>query len=313
MSDSSDDSRTEDDNDQGKRISLVLGSGGARGLAHIGVIRELEKRGYKIEAIAGCSMGALIGGLYAKGKMEEYADWVTSLDRSDIFGLLDITGSPGGFIAGDKIMEKLESWIGDDDIEDLPIKYTAVAVDIERERELWMSDGSLYDAIRASISIPGVFTPYKYRGRVLIDGGVLNPIPVAPTVDRLTDRTFVVDANGPPTDLISWRKAREASGNGDEKSWFAKALEKIGMGSSGGSAEERKRDVMSILMQSLDTMQAALTRQHLAVFQPDYVFRIPRNLCMIHEFHRAEEIIEMGKKIAQDLLDNPELERRQLP
>lgn len=302
-----------ENSDAGKRISLVLGSGGARGLAHIGVIRELEKRGYKIEAIAGCSMGALIGGLYARGKMEQYADWVTDLDRSDIFGLLDVTGNPGGFIAGDKIMEKLADWIGEGDIEDLPIKYTAVAVDIERERELWMSDGSLFAAIRASISIPGVFTPYKYRGRILIDGGVLNPIPVAPTVDRLTDRTFVVDANGPPTDLISWRRAREASGGSNEKSWFAKALEKISMESSASSADESKRDVMSILMQSLDTMQAALTRQHLAVFQPDYVFRIPRNLCMIHEFHRAEEIIDMGKQIARELLDNPELELHQLP
>lgn len=301
------------ESEQGKRISLVLGSGGARGLAHIGVIRELEERGYKIEAIAGCSMGALIGGLYAVGKMEQYADWVTSLDRSDIFGLLDVTGNPGGFIAGDKIMKKLAQWIGNDNIEDLPIKYTAVAVDIERERELWMSDGSLYDAIRASISIPGVFTPYKYRGRILVDGGVLNPLPVAPTVDSLTDGTFVVDANGPPTDLISWREARAASGNGNEKNWFAKALEKIGMGSTSSSAQESKRDVMSVLMQSLDTMQAALTRQHLAVFQADYVFRIPRNLCMIHEFHRAEEIIEMGQKIARELLDDSELERRQLP
>lgn len=311
MSDSSDAAHTDDE--EGKRISLVLGSGGARGLAHIGVIRELEKRGYKIEAIAGCSMGALIGGLYARGKMEEYADWATDLDRSDIFGLLDITGNPGGFITGDKIMKKLEGWLGDANIEDLPIKYTAVAVDIERERELWMSNGSLYDAIRASISIPGVFTPYKYRDRILVDGGVLNPIPVAPTVDQLTDRTFVVDANGPPTDLIPWRKAREASGNGHEKSWFAKALEKIGLGSAAESAEEQKRDVLSILMQSLDVMQAALTRQRLAVFQPDCVFQVPRNLCMIHEFHRAEEIIEMGQKIARELLDDPELERRQLP
>lgn len=295
----------------GERISLVLSSGGARGLAHIGVIRELEARGYRIDTIAGCSMGALVGGLYALGRMEEFAGWVSSLERKDILGLLDITRDRGGFIGGNKIMAKLHEWIGDTRIEDLPISYTAVAVDLEREREIWMNEGSLYEAIRASISIPGVFTPHPYRGRVLVDGSVLNPIPVAPTLHRLTDKMFVVDANGPPADEVLRRS--DDPGEDDDNNWLRKVLGSVGWGSSSEKSIDQKLDVISVMMRSLDTMQAALTRQHLAVFHPDCVFRVPRNLCMIHEFHRAEEIMDFGRAQARRLLDDAELERRQWP
>lgn len=297
MSDES--QRTEDS----RRLSLVLGSGGARGLAHIGIIRELEQRGYQIDAIAGCSMGALVGGLYAVGKLDDYADWVSSLDASDVLGLLDITGARGGFIAGRRIMKVLHEWIGDATIESLPISFTAVAVDIEREREVWLSEGSLYDAIRASIGIPGVFTPYRHLGRVLVDGGLLNPIPVAPTVNTLTDLTFVVDANGPPTDLLRWQGEEKRSGE-DDDGWFSAVAGKLGLRGDDSDDIRKEPDAVNILMRSLDIMQAAITRQHLAVFNPDHVFRIPRNLCMIHEFHRASEVIEAGQSIANEALDH---------
>lgn len=290
-----------------RRVSLVLGSGGARGLAHIGVIRDLEARGYRIDTIAGCSMGALVGGIYAVGKLDEFAEWMIGLERTHILGLLDVTGARGGFIAGKKIMAKIRQWIGDTCIEDLPLKYTAVAVDIEREKEVWMSEGSLYDAIRASISIPGVFTPHKYRGRTFVDGGVLNPLPVAPTVNSMTDITVVVDANGPPTDVFPFDEAQR----NDEPGFLAKGLEKLGMGSGNKPSIKEEMDLITILLRSMDTVQAAITRQHLAIFHPDLVIRIPRNVCMIHEFHRASEIIELGGNIAKALLDNPELERRQ--
>lgn len=299
---------------RGKRVSLVLGSGGARGLAHIGVIRELEERGYIIDAIAGCSMGSLVGGLYAVGKLEEYTEWVCQLARGDILGLLDVTSMPGGFIAGRKIMERLHEWIGDTQIESLPINYTAVAVDIEREKEIWMSEGPLYDAIRASIAIPGVLIPHKYRGRTLVDGGVLNPIPVAPTVNFLTDLTVVVDANGPPTDFIPLHEEKTSPAD-SEPGFIARKLEALGWGDNWGDKKKptvkEELGIVEVLMRSLDTMQAAITRQHLAVFHPDVVIRVPRNVCMIHEFHRAAEVIELGRSIASDLLDNPELERRQ--
>ena len=285
------------------RLSLVLGSVGARGLAHIGVIRELEQRGYRIDAIAGCSMGALVGGLYAVGRLEDYADWVSGLDASDVLGLLDPTGAPGGFIAGRKVMKVLHEWIGDTSIESLPVEFTAVAVDIEREREVWLNDGSLYDAIRASIGIPGLFTPYRYRDRVLVDGGLLNPIPVAPTVNALTDFTFVVDANGPPTDLQRWQPEEKKEDDDEGHGLFDTVARTLGWQGDADAVSRREPDLVNILMRSLDTMQAAITRQHLAVFNPDHVFRVPRNLCMIHEFHRAGEVIETGRRIAIEALD----------
>lgn len=303
-------SESKADSPQRERVSLVLGSGGARGLAHIGVIHELEKRGYVIDAIAGCSMGALVGGLYGVGKLEEFTEWVGQLARGDILGLLDVTSMPGGFIAGRKIMERLHEWIGDVQIEDLPIKYTAVAVDIEREKEVWMSEGSLFDAIRASIAIPGVFVPHKYRGRTLVDGGVLNPIPVAPTINYLTDRTVVVDANGPPTAYVPLHEEETSPAN-NEPGFIARKLEALGWGDKKNPSVKEELGIVEVLMRSLDTMQAAITRQHLAVFHPDVVIRVPRNVCEIFEFHRAAEVIELGRSIASDLLDNPELERRQ--
>lgn len=294
----------------GKRIALVLGSGGARGLAHIGVIRELQARGYHIETISGCSMGALVAGLYAAGKLEAYTEWALTLNKYDIFKLLDVGGG-SGLIAGNKIMAKLEEWIADIQIEDLPIPYSAVAVDIEREREVWFNEGPLCDAIRASIAIPGVFTPHVYRNRVLVDGSVLNPIPVAPTFNRITDATFVVDANGPP---VGVRPGEPVDTEHEHRpGWFAQAAAKIGWNYEPQEAppEPEKMGVWRVMERSLDTMMAALTRHHLAVFQPDMVFRVPRNLYMIHEYHRAEEIIALGQNLARELFDNPELERNQ--
>src|SRR5579885_3109645 len=181
-------------------VSLVLGSGGARGYAHIGAIEELRAQGYDIRSVAGASMGALVGGIYAAGKLDTYRDWVKPLQRLDVLRLLDWSFR-GGLIKGDRIIDRLRELIGDVDIEDLPISYTAVAVDLMAQREVWFSRGSLYDAIRASIAIPTVFRPHHYEGRTLVDGGLLNPVPITPTLRDLTDCTIAVDVNAPAEEL----------------------------------------------------------------------------------------------------------------
>ncbi|MCP4637582.1 MAG: serine protease, partial [Methyloversatilis sp.] len=188
-------------------VSLVLGSGGARGLAHIGVIRELQARGYDIRAISGSSMGAVVGGIHAAGGLDAYEQWVTGLAQSDVFRLLDWTFSGGGLIRGSLLMSRLRDLVGDCDIEALPLPYTAVAVDIERGREVWFTDGPLFEAMRASMAVPSIFTPHPYRGRMLVDGGLLNPVPVAPTQRTLSDLTVVVDLNGEAADPPPLRKA----------------------------------------------------------------------------------------------------------
>ena len=166
-------------NEKRKTVSLVLGSGGARGLAHIGVIHVLEERGYDIQSVSGCSVGALVGGIYAAGKLAEYEEWVRKLTKFDMVNLMDIAWVGGGLVKGEKIMRRMRDLVGERQIEDLPIPFTAVATELESGREVWLNEGSLFDAIRSSCSLPLFFTPTKYREKMLVDGGVVNPVPVS--------------------------------------------------------------------------------------------------------------------------------------
>ncbi|NKI36302.1 serine protease [Wenzhouxiangella sp. XN79A] len=282
-----------------RTLSLVLGSGGARGLAHIGAIQAIEEAGWEIKSIAGSSMGALVGGMYAAGKLDVYTEWVQKLQQSDVLRLVDWTLSGGGLIRGDKIIKRLREMVGDVDIGDLEIDFTAVAVDIEHGREIWLSDGSLFEAIRSSIAIPGLFTPHRYRGRLLVDGGILNPIPVAPTLRCLTDATFVINCNGPAGNGGASKPLGpldegidpegEASVMNRLRRFFADLTDRQ------DDENEDEPGLVAILIKSLETMESVITRQHLAVFRPDRVIDIPRDACMLHEFHRARELIELGR------------------
>jgi NTE family protein len=279
----------------GKTVSLVLGSGGARGLAHIGVIRALEATGAKIEAVSGSSMGALVGGIYAAGKLTAYEDWVCRLEKSDVLSFIDWSFAGGGLMKGRKIISKLEELVGQTSIEELDIDFTAVAVDIDNGREMWLSRGSLFDAIRASIAIPGIFTPHRYRGRTLVDGGILNPVPVAPTLRCVTDVTIVVDVNGPPADPPPLAASVEEEGEGviDRLREFVDGFR------SDRRPEETQPGLLAVLMRSLDTMQAVIARQHMAVFHPDLTVLVPKNACMVHEFHLARPMIDLGRELAE--------------
>lgn len=249
-----------------RTISLVLGSGGARGYAHIGAIEELRAQGYEIRSVAGASMGALVGGIHAAGRLDAYRDWVCSLQKFDVLRLLDWSFR-GGLIKGERIIERLRELIGEALIETLPVSYTAVAVDLHAQREVWFTRGPLFDAIRASIAIPTVFRPHHYRGRLLVDGGLLNPVPVTPTLRDLTDCTIAVDLNAAP----------------DEASAHPMP---------GGAAEP---GLLETLARSLDTVQSALTRFRLAAQPPDLLVSIPRSAGAFYEFHRAPELIEIGR------------------
>ncbi len=158
-------------------VALALGAGGAKGLAHIGAIEEIEAQGFRIVAIAGSSMGALIGGIHAMGKLDVYRDWVCALARLDVLRMVDWTFSGGGLIKGERIIGTLRGLIGDILIEELPMAFTAVATDLDREREVWLRRGSLFDAIRASIAVPTVFRPHHIKGHRMVDGALLNPVP----------------------------------------------------------------------------------------------------------------------------------------
>lgn len=177
-----------------KKVALVLGSGGARGYAHIGVIDELQARGYEIGCIAGCSMGAVVGGIFAAGKLEEYRAWTESLDYLDVLRLLDVSFRLGA-IRGERVFGRIHEIVGDIDIESLPIPFTAVATDLTNQQEIWFQEGCLHQAMRASAAIPSLFTPVVQGKRMLVDGGLLNPLPIVPVVSSHCDLIIAVNLN----------------------------------------------------------------------------------------------------------------------
>ena len=177
-----------------KRVALVLGSGGARGYAHIGVIEEIERRGYDIACVAGCSMGAVVGGIYAAGKLDVYRDWIESLDYLDVLRLVDVSFRLGA-IRGEKVFGQIRNIVGEINIEDLRIPYTAVATDLTHQQEIWFQEGCLHQAMRASAAIPSLFTPVMQGNRMLVDGGLLNPLPIVPVVSSHCDLIIAVNLN----------------------------------------------------------------------------------------------------------------------
>lgn len=177
-----------------KKVALVLGSGGARGYAHIGVIEELQARGYEIGCIAGCSMGAVVGGIFAAGKLREYREWTESLDYLDVLRLLDVSFRLGA-IRGERVFGRIQEIVGDVDIENLAIPFTAVATDLTNQQEIWFQEGCLHQAMRASAAIPSLFTPVIQGKRMLVDGGLLNPLPIVPVVSSHCDLIIAVNLN----------------------------------------------------------------------------------------------------------------------
>jgi NTE family protein len=288
--------------DTSKTVSLVLGSGGARGLAHIGVINWLTENGYRIESVSGASMGALVGGIFAAGKLNTYTEWVKALEKSDVLRFLDLSFGSGGLFKGDRIMDILKDMVGEHAIEDLPVSFTAVATDIDRQREVWFTEGPLFDAIRASIAVPSIFTPHEYLGMTLLDGGLLNPVPIAPTFHDRTDITIAVDLNA--RRRRSPAVAQGEPGQPAKESLYRKLIDQFldtwQGGSDADNDAEQKGDIglFDLLARAFDTMQNAISAVKLAAYAPDIVIEIPRDTCASFEFYRAKEVIETGHETA---------------
>ncbi len=294
------DHRTLEASTHGKpAIALALGTGGARGLAHIGAIEAIEAAGYRIVAISGSSMGALIGGIHAAGKLDVYRDWVCALQKMDVLKLVDWTLSGAGLIKGERIIGVLRELIGEVNIEELPIPFTAVTTDLDRERELWLTRGPLFDAIRASIAIPTIFRPHPINGHRLVDGGLMNPLPLTPLLQSASDFTVAVNVNGTPETLSAMRTtAPERPRHGLRGKVAAFVTRTI------GNHDEKATEPgwVDTLTHSLDLMQEHLTRFRLAADRPDLVIDVPRNASAVYEFYRASELIELGRTRAERAL-----------
>ncbi|ARU57328.1 patatin-like phospholipase [Oleiphilus messinensis] len=403
--------------DKKPTVALALGSGGARGYAHIGVIEVLQEHGYDIIALSGCSMGALVGGIYAAGKLKEFKDWATGLDQFDILRLLDVSITSPGAIRGEKVFSIVRELIGDIAIEDLPIPYTAVATDLLRHKEIWFQEGPLHQAIRASVAIPSLLTPVALGDRLLVDGGLLNPLPIMPTVASHADLVVAVNlswengrtirlqpqeptarfeerfeqwitrvkhktsklfdkdalqsvladglASEDEVDAIKARNesAREAFLRDDWPKNSAAVVEKSeaavveknerddqndpgllredgnkGRGGDQSSQLERSTRVdpvspgrqfiqgdrveadsrddeieevlesngqfskFDIMNMAFETMQSSLTQYKLAGYPPDILINIPKHVCKTFEYHKAPELIALGRKQAEAAL-----------
>ncbi len=256
-----------------QKAALVLSMGGARGIAHIGAIEELLRRGFEITSIAGSSMGAMVGAMYASGKMEECKEWLYSWDKRKMWELADLTLSRDGLVKGDRFIKELKRLIPDMNIEDLPVPYVAMATDITRDREVRFDSGSLHEAIRASISIPMLFRPLRKDGMVLIDGGILNPLPLNHVHRTEGDWLIAVDVNAPAT-----------------------------------CGKKKRMSPYNLLTESSRMMMQQITRYQIERCRPDLLIRMSGDAYDMLEFHHAASIVATGVEVTKQALSACHLE-----
>lgn len=280
-------------------VSLVLGSGGARGLAHIGVIKWLEENNFEIKSISGCSIGALIGGVYAAGKLDQLEAWMISLKKTDITSLLDFSWSSDGIFKGDKIINTLVGFLEDVQIESLSLPFTAVATDIVTEKEVWINTGSLFNAIRASVSLPLFFTPVTNGESILIDRGVFNPVPIAPTFNDDTDLTIAANIGGTilKKEVEVKNEFDDQKGVGSFQNKIEKFIETLHIKNQ--KSNIKNRTMYEVADMAFDTMQSTIARFKIASYPPDLEIEIARNACGTLEFDRSAEMIKLGYEKAQ--------------
>lgn len=333
-----------------KRAALALGSGGARGYAHIGVINELQSRGYEVVGVAGSSMGALVGGLFAAGSLDEFTRWATTLTGPAVLRLLDPSISAAGVLRAGKILDAVRELLGAVTIKDLPIPYTAVTTDLIAGRSVWLQRGPLDEAIRASIAIPGVIAPHVLDGRLLADGGILDPLPMAPIAAANADITVAVSVSGMdvsddataeirPTRERLNRLRRSTSALLDRLNSGAEPDDPVDPAQSDSvdpaegesfdktqvdSVDEALIDIVrdapipklggfAVMSRTIDIAQAALARHQMAAYPPDVLIEVPRTACRSLEFHRAAELIELGHELAARALDRIEADSVRRP
>jgi NTE family protein len=310
-----------------KRVALALGSGGARGYAHIGVLNELRDRGYEVVGIAGSSMGALVGGLYAAGSLDEFTQWATTLTGPAMLRLLDPSISAAGVFRAGKILDAVRDILGEVTIEELPISYTAVTTDLIAGKSVWLQRGPLDEAIRASIAIPGVIAPHFLDGRILADGGILDPLPIAPIAAANADLTIAVSVSGMEADVsdevgLEIRPTRERL----NRLWrstsalldrWSTGVAPFDIAEIDGEEHDEEFDdsdrgtpvpklrSFAVMMRSIDIAQAALARHQMAAYPPDILIEVPRTACRSLDFHRAAELINLGHELAARALDRP--------
>ena len=277
-------------------VALALSSGGARGLAHIGAIEELEAQGYHISSIAGCSMGALIGGVYAAGKLNEFREWMKTIDRKKMLGLIDFSLSLNHLVKGTRIIEAIMEFVPDVNIEDLPIPYCAVATDLKAGREMMFRKGSLFQAIRASISLPSFYEPVTLNDMILIDGGIINPLPLNRVKRQSGDILVGVDVSGHDYKAQWDEMHRLTSMQKSDTSLKTKILDML----IPDNIEFNYYTVLSRASSLMIRQNSILMTQ---LMNPDILVDIQMNRYGTFDFDKSEKLIAIGRQKTSQAID----------
>lgn len=317
-----------------KSVALSLGGGGARGYAHIGAIREIEARGYEITAVAGTSMGAVVGALFAAGKLAEFEKWARKLTAIDVLGLMDFSVGKAGAIRAERILGVVDEMLDAIQIENLSIPFTAIATDLMENKEVQFQSGPATLALRASVAIPGVITPVMIDGKLLADGGMVNPVPIQPLVSAGARRIIAVDlARGrlknpfeqeiaehflARTVKDTVKASRELAAEVASKPGSRKLAKQLGMDTRIQNVIANPKETplqkiindvpkaitsADVMIMSIQTMQQRLTEIEFAKHQPDLVVPVPIDACGALEFHKAKQMIRLGEKLTSQALD----------
>lgn len=292
-----------------KKVALSLASGGARGIAHIGVIEEFERQGYEITSVSGTSMGALVGGIYCTGGLEVYKDWMCDLDKRKVFSLVDFTISSEGLVKGNKVLDEIQKMVPDVQIENMRIPFSAVATDIISGKEVVFKQGSLFQAIRASISIPSLFVPYRMGKKLLVDGGIINPLPLSCIERREDDILVAVDLSA-----IHVKKNKTKIEKSSTEKGILTRIKQILIDRDYNMKEQENNDSLnytSLLLQSSDIMSRKISELSIEMYKPDILIDIPRTYHTL-EFYKSEEIVEQGRKAAKKAISKYEKQQHEL-
>lgn len=278
---------------QKKKVQLVLGGGGARGIAHIKVIEMLQRDGYEIESVIGCSMGAVVGGIFCTGHLDVYRDWLLTLTRSQLFRLMDFTLTNRGFLKGDRVLGRMQEITGACLIEELPIPFAAVATDMIHRKEVCFRQGDLYAAMRASMSIPGVFTPVVHQGSILVDGGVLNPLPLD-LADRSSKSLIVaVSLNGKD-------KIARIEDDAAKKNWLTQLFS---YARSKQNPEQPRFSLIDLMTSSYEFTQDKLVELTIQAHQPDILIEIPHESAGLFDFHKTAHMLDVGAQYYEKAME----------
>jgi NTE family protein len=290
-------------------IALALGGGAARGFAHIGVIRTLIAKGFTPSVIAGTSIGAVVGGMFAAGHLDAFEEWARRLTRRSVFGYLDFTFFGSGMINGDRLADQLDQQIGDVTIENLPMRFAAIATEVGTGHEIWLTRGRVGHALRAAYALPGVFTPVLIGHRWLVDGALVNPVPVSAARAMGARLVIAVNLNA---DLFG-RGTIIANYGPDEpdEAWLSHVRQRHGFDAPAAAEHMVKRKILgtaerpgfsTIMIEAFNIMQDRITRARLAGDPPDVIVNPRLGRIGLLDFHRAAEAIEIGAEAAERAL-----------